>query len=224
MNRYLLSAVFFFFAVARAPGQETISGKVAETMDAGGYTYFKVAQGSDFVWVASGPQKTKVGDVVSFKAGAVMTDFYSKTLKRTFKKIVFSDGPVKGGTAAPAGKSAPSHGSKPALLTVKVAKAEGPDAYTVSEIFSRRKELAGKTVLVRGKVVKVSMEIMDRNWVHLQDGTGDPKAATHNLLVTTSEMAAVDEMLTARGTVSKDKDFGSGYKYTVLLEKATFKR
>ncbi|MEK7721603.1 MAG: DNA-binding protein [Elusimicrobiota bacterium] len=207
-----------------APGQAVVAGKVIETMDSGGYTYVRVAQGKDSAWVAVAQQKVKVGDDVSFAGGVVMNDFYSKSLKRTFKKIVFSDGPAKGGSAGPAMKNAPAHGTAAGQLSVRLARAEGPDAYTVSEIFSRRKELAGKTVLVRGKVVKVSLEIMDRNWVHLQDGSGEAKAATHDLVVTTSEEARVGETVTARGTVAKDKDFGSGYKYVVLLEKAAFKR
>lgn len=225
MRNLLLSAVFSLGCASAALAQEGVSGKIAETMDSGGYTYVRVVQGKDSTWVAMAQQKVKVGDAISFSGGIVMNDFNSKSLNRTFKKIIFTEGP---GSAVPAGhsmKAAPPHGAKePAPLAVKLAKAEGPDAYTISEVFSRRAALAGKTVSVRGKVVKVSLAIMDRNWVHLQDGSGDPKAATHDLLVTTSETPKVGETVTARGTVSKDKDFGSGYKYEVLLEKTVLKR
>ncbi|MDO8803298.1 MAG: DNA-binding protein [Elusimicrobiota bacterium] len=222
MNRFLLSAVFFFVGAAAAPGQSVVAGKVAETMDSGGYTYVRVSQGKDSVWVAMAKQAVKVGDDVSF-TGNMMTDFHSKTQNRTFKKILFAEGIAKGGAAGHSGQ--PSHGpAAAAQLPVKVARAEGKDAYTVAEVYAKRAELAGKTVAVRGKVTKISLEIMDRNWVHLQDGSGDPKAATHDLLVTTSGTAKVGETVTARGTVAKDRDFGSGYKYVVLLEKAALKR
>lgn len=240
MRRLFLFAGVFLVCASNAPAQNVVTGKVAETMDSGGYTYVRLVQGKDSAWAAIARQKVKVGDQLSLAAGVVMNNFHSKSLNRTFKKIIFSDGPVgpaaAGGmcpdeklspAAAPAKTAAKpmAHGAPAAqVLTVKSARAEGPDAFTVAEIFGRRKELAGKTVSVRGKVVKVSLEIMGRNWVHLQDGSGDPKAATHDLLATTSEEATVGETVTARGTVVKDKDFGSGYSYVVLLEKTAFKR
>ena len=224
MRNLLFLAGIILLCVSAARSQEAIAGKVVETMDSGGYTYVRVAQGKDSSWVAVSRQKVKVGDEVSFAGGLVMNDFYSKSLKRTFAKIVFSEGPAGAASAGREVKRAPAHGAVSSQLSVKLAKAEGPDSYTVSEVFSGRAALAGKTVSVRGKVVKVSLAIMDRNWVHLQDGSGDVKAATHDLLVTTSEAAKVGETVTARGTLAKDKDFGSGYKYVVVLEKAALKR
>ncbi len=223
MRDLFLSAGFFLACVSAAQGQGVVAGKVAETMDSGGYTYVRVVQGKESTWVAAPQQKIKVGEEVAFSGGMVMVDFKSKSLNRTFKKIIFSDGPVKGGSAAQVVKGIPEHGPAAAQFPIKLAKAEGPGAYTVAEVYGRRKDLAGKTVSVRGKVMKVSLEIMGRNWVHLQDGSGDQKAGTNDLLVTTSEEVKAGETVTARGAVAKDQDFGSGYKYVVLLEKATFK-
>lgn len=225
MKRSILLAGVAFFCVSAARAQDVVAGKVAETMDSGGYTYVRVLEGKDSSWVAIPQQPVKVGAEVSYSRGLVMNDFHSKTLNRTFKKLVFSEGTAAPGHGSKGGKAAPSHGqAAPNQLPVKITKAEGQDAYTVAEIFSKRKELAGKQVSVRGKVMKVSAEIMGRNWVHLQDGSGDSKAGTHDLLVTTSEEAKAGETVTARGTVAKDKDFGSGYRYQVLIEKGSFKR
>ncbi len=206
MNRIIVLAGLSLLCVSSARGQGVIAGRAAETMDSGGYTYVRVEQGKDSSWVAVTQRPVKVGDKVSFAGGAVMNDFTSKTLNRTFKTIVFSDGP--------AGKQA----------SAKTVKAEGPEGVTVAEVFTRRAELSGKAASVRGKVVKVSLQIMGRNWVHLQDGSGDAKDGTHDLLVTTSETAKVGETVTARGTVVKDQDFGSGYRYAALLEKGVLKR
>ena len=225
MKRFILLAGAALFCVSAARAQEVVAGKVAETMDSGGYTYVRVLEGKDSSWVAIPQQAVKVGAEVSYAKGLVMTDFHSKTLNRTFKKLVFSEGTASPGHGSKGGKAARSHGqAAPNQLPVKISKAEGQDAYTVAEIFSKRKELDGKQVSVRGKVMKVSPEIMGRNWVHLQDGSGDSKAGTHDLLVTTSEEAKPGETVTARGTVAKDKDFGSGYRYQVLVEKGVFKR
>ncbi len=106
---------------------------------------------------------------------------------------------------------------------IKVEKAKGADAYTVSETFEYAQKLDNKTVVVRGKVVKVSKKIMGKNWVHLRDGSGDPAKGTHDLVVTTQDLPKVGDIVTAKGTLLKDKDLGSGYKYRVIIEKATFK-
>lgn len=226
MNRFIFLAGISLFLVSTARAQEVVAGKAAETMDSGGYTYVRVQGGKDSTWVAVPQQAVKVGSDVSYAKGMVMTDFHSKTLNRTFKTLIFSEGPAAAaGHGGKAVKAAPTHGMPATTqLSVKIAKAEGQDAYTVAEVFAKRNELSGKQVAVRGKVIKVSEGIMDRNWVHLQDGSGDPKAGTHDLIITTSEMAKPGETVTARGTVAKDKDFGSGYRYQVLIEKGSLKR
>ena len=105
---------------------------------------------------------------------------------------------------------------------IKVEKATGKDAYTVSELYEKSGTLDKKGITVRGKIVKVSKGIMGKNWIHLQDGTGDSGKGTHDLVVTTAmDAAAVGDAVTVKGTIYKDKDFGSGYKYAVIMEEAT---
>jgi hypothetical protein len=107
---------------------------------------------------------------------------------------------------------------------IKVEKAKGEDAYTVSELYAQSGTLDKKAVSVRGKVVKVSKMIMGKNWVHLRDGSGDPAKGTNNIVVTSREDPMVGDVVTARGTLYKDKDFGAGYKYPVILEEGTFRQ
>ncbi len=120
----------------------------------------------------------------------------------------------KGHTGADAAASGP----------IKVDKATGPGAYTVEEIFAKGAELDKKIVVVRGKVVKVSAGIMSRNWIHLRDGSGDPAKGTHNLVVTSQDLPKVGDVVTASGTLAKDRDFGSGYLYAVIVEEASVKK
>ena len=107
---------------------------------------------------------------------------------------------------------------------VKVEKATGPDAHTVAELFALRKSLDGKKVVVRGKVVKVVPRIMKMNWIHLQDGTGSAGKKDHDLVVKTTALPATGETVTVTGTLLKDKDYGSGYKYDVLIDNAEIVR
>lgn len=104
---------------------------------------------------------------------------------------------------------------------IEVNKATGPDAYTVSEVHARKGDLDKKKVVVRGKVVKVSAGIMDRNWVHLQDGSGTRETNDFNLVVTTQDLPKMGDVVTASGTLAKDRDFGMGYRYSVIVEGAS---
>ena len=67
-------------------------GKVVSTMDAAGYTYVEVEEKGQKLWVAVMQTKVKVGDVVEFPDSPPMVNFQSKTLNRTFDKIIFAPG------------------------------------------------------------------------------------------------------------------------------------
>src|SRR3990172_6409008 len=62
-----------------------------------------------------------------------------------------------------------------------ITKAKG--GYTVEELYIKKDQLNGNKVKVRGKVVKFNPNIMGKNWLHLQDGTGTP--GTNDITVTT---------------------------------------
>lgn len=70
----------------------SLSGKVAETMNSGGYTYVSIENNGQKTWVALPETKVKVGQQVSCQPGMEMKNFTSKTLKRTFESIIFSAG------------------------------------------------------------------------------------------------------------------------------------
>ena len=120
--------------------------------------------------------------------------------------------------------SAGSMGAVAPFTETEVEKAGGDNSFTVEEIFAQAKELDGQKVRVRGQVVKYNANIMGRNWLHLQDGSGDPMHNTHDLVVTTTEALSGPNVITIEGVVAADKDFGAGYKYVVLIENSTILR
>jgi hypothetical protein len=67
----------------------TQSGKVLSSIDVPTYTYIEVSQGKEKLWLAALTTKVKKGDTVQFDEGMVMDNFHSKSLNRTFPKIVF---------------------------------------------------------------------------------------------------------------------------------------
>ena len=111
-----------------------------------------------------------------------------------------------------------------AVIDVSVPRAGGPDGRTVAEVITARTELKDKTVAVRARVVKFNSAIMGKNWLHVRDGSGSASDNTNDLLVTSSQPAKVGDILTMRGTVRTDKDFGYGYFYGVLVEDATWQQ
>ena len=104
---------------------------------------------------------------------------------------------------------------------VNVTKAVGQNAFTVAEIIDQSASLKDKQVSVRGKVVKFSPEIMNKNWIHLRDGSGSADGKNNDLVITSKGLTKVGSVVTLKGTVRTSKDFGHGYNYDVLLEDAT---
>lgn len=128
--------------------------------------------------------------------------------------------PAKAVVPAMGGTSGGSTGAIVPFSEISVEKAPGENSYTVEEIFTKAKDLNGQAVRLQAKVVKVSENIMGRNWIHLQDGTGNPMNNTHDLVVTTNEIIENDAVILLEGILAADKDFGAGYKYAVIIEQA----
>jgi hypothetical protein len=98
-----------------------------------------------------------------------------------------------------------------------IAKAEG--GQTVAEVFAGSDQLEGKSVVIRGKVVKVNANIMGKNWLHVRDGSGEE--GTNDLTITSTGTAPeVGDTVLVTGTVALNRDFGMGYQYPVIVEDA----
>jgi hypothetical protein len=205
-------------APAAPSDAEGLSGTVVETMDSGGYTYAKLDRGTKQVWVAGPETKLTVGTVVGTVTGTLMPGFRSTTLNRTFDEIYFINSfPVTG--SAPANPHAAAGGGAGTPMTEMIQKIEpAVGGQTIAQVFAGKTGLVGKPVAVRGKVVKLNNGILGHNWLHIQDGSG--AAGTNDLTITTDAIVALGDVVVVRGTVAIDKDFGSGYKYDVLVENA----
>ncbi|HQZ15646.1 MAG TPA: nucleotide-binding protein [Vicinamibacteria bacterium] len=216
------------------PDETAVTGTVAETFDAGPYTYLRLTTASGDVWAAVNEAKLKVGTEVTVGNAIWMANFESKTLNRKFDRILFgslmNEGDAAAAAALPPGHpptaaaaQAPSGGA-PAKAAdqadVKVDKAPGKDAKTVAEIHANKAALKGVEVVVRGRVVKFNPEIMGRNWLHLRDGSGSADKQDNDITVTTSEVFAKGDIVTIRGKVVLDQDFTAGYAYPVMIEGA----
>ncbi|WP_243288461.1 hypothetical protein [Geothrix terrae] len=202
----------------------SVTGKLLERIAASPYSYLRIQTAQGEVWAAVPETKVEKGADVTVTGAMIMRDFESKTLKRTFAEIYFGTLAGSGPAAAPAGDPHASAGQPVVVEVGKVEKASGADARTVAEVWAQKGALKGKTVTVRGKVVKYNAGIMGKNWLHLQDGSGDAKAGSNDITVTSNDPAAKGDTVTVTGVVRTDKDFGSGYSYAVLIEDAKVKK
>jgi len=226
-------------SIAGAAAGTPLQGTVLETIDAAQYTYLRLKTSNGEVWAAVPHAKVTKGASVTIVDPMVMTNFESKTLKRTFDKIMF--GTLAGTAAAPAGTPMsmpmpmPSAGvsggsphaaaaTAPDVAVVKVPKASGADGRTVAELYAQRAKLKDKPVAVRGTVVKFLPSIMGKNWIHLRDGSGAAADGSNDLVVTTMETAKAGDVVTVHGMVRTDIDLGMGYSYKVTVENANLQK
>lgn len=212
---------------ATAAPQAAQTGTIVETMEGGGYTYMKLDNSGETVWLAVQRADVAVGDTVEYIENMRLPNFTSKALNRSFDEIVF--GGLQGARAPAAPQPQPQAQAQAQAQTVAEASVsdgaieKAPGGYTVAEVFARRADLAGQRIKVRGRVVKVSQGIMRLNWVHVEDGSGEP-GANKIIFRSPNQLARVGDIVTAEGRVETDKDFGYGYRYDVLAEDATFSR
>lgn len=235
-----LSAIGLIVTANLAMAEDgTFSGKVTETTNVSSYTYVCVDTGSNKLWAATTEFPVKTGDKVTVYGGMPMANFYSKSLGRKFDTVYFTgkitvEGGAESAPAFPPGHppvpgsasptlppnhpsiSTPSETPKMDLSNIKPAKG----GQTIKQIYAGEAKLAGTTISVRGKVVKYNSMILGKNWLHLQDGTGLAASDNNDLMVTTDASAAVGDTVLVSGKVSTNRDFGAGYKYSVMIEDA----
>lgn len=214
-------------AVAAAAEQgDALRGKVLERIDVPNYTYLRIATAGGESWAAVPSASVSVGAEVTVVNPMPMEHFESKALSRTFDRIYFG-GAVQVDGAAPAAAAAPHAAPRPEanavdVASIKVAKATGEGAHTVAEVHAQATTLKDQKVVVRGKVVKATNGVLQRNWLHVRDGSGGE--ADGVLVVTTTDTAAIGDEITVAGVVHTDKDLGSGYFYKVIVEDAKVTR
>ena len=221
-----------------------VSGKVMQTLDASRYTYIRLEdEAGNETWAAVPQTQLEIGEQIELEGGIVMRNFNSKTLDRTFDSVIFATGVIRaaGNKSAQTQAAAmadsdvtpsgiPAHGITPQIPgsshapvsfpKLKVEKSTAQNGYTVGELFEKGTSLNKQKVTVKGQVVKVNSDIMGRNWLHIQDGTGDPAKNTNDLVITSADIAEIGAIISVEGILAADKDFGSGYKYDVIVEDA----
>ncbi len=185
--------VVLIYSLSQAQGGH--KGKVLNTMDVEGYTYAEIENEGKKKWIASTHFDAKMGDTIEASEGILMTDFYSKTLKKTFKEIYF-------------------------VTYVKVINekkaADKPIDVNLSDFKKNKDKFNGKSVRFKALVTKVSNNIMGRNWLHVT-GEGEKDSAI-DIVVSTTDKVNVADRVIIEGVFSIDKNIGGGYQFPYFIE------
>ena len=211
MKKIKLFALIFALMSSLNAG-DVFEGVVVDTLDGGGYTYLQIEDAKKKYWIAVEGLKIDKGTEVRFTEELRAKNFESKSLNRVFDEIVFASN-LQYRTSVP-------ESANIALVTelVKVSPYQQKDTISVAQAWKERVKLNGKNISIRGKVVKVSKNIMEKNWIHIQDGTGEGAEVGRIVFTSKDDTISVGDVVTAQGVVSADKNFGSGYVYKIIVE------
>jgi hypothetical protein len=211
------------------PLKETASSEhkviVDEVLNTEKYSYLKVTENDEQFWVAISKRDVTIGDTYYYKGGLLKKNFFSKEFNRVFETVYLVSNIWKKPEGGAGGSAldealAKGHGAghpTPNLKPENIEHAEG--SIKLSELMSNKAKYANQLIKITGKVVKVNPMIMNRNWLHIQDGSGEEL----DLTVTTSENVPLGAVVTLEGTIALDKDFGAGYRYDIIMEGAVLK-
>lgn len=203
---------------------------VKEILQAKEYTYLLVDENGHEKWIAGPKMVATVGAKYFYDSELEMNEFESKDLGKVFDQVFFVDAlhdkPKNTDKSVSPHMKSP-HGSPHSSGRVKVDQKEGihleklSDVTSVADVYANKKELNGEPIKVQGIVVKINEQIMDRDWVHIQDGTGEGE--TCDLTITTKEIGFnLGDTVVCIGKLAADKDFGYGYAYPVIIESGVF--
>ncbi len=191
--------------------------EVADFIQTPNYTYIQASENGNEFWIAVPRMEPKKGETLYFSKSMEMKNFKSDALNRTFESVLFVQDISQ--TLTPQTQVKHPQVFNQSKQDVKVEPLK--DGKTVAQIYDNKENLNGQSVKVKGKVVKYNPHIMGRNWIHIQDGTGDKD--NFDLMVTSADSVKPGDTVIVEGTVEINQDFGAGYSYPVLLSNASVK-
>lgn len=221
----IVCLVALFSSCINNSGVEFITVKVKQVEQVAGYTYLLVKGKGPEYWVAVPTMEASVGETYHYQGGMLMQDFHSKELDKTFKEVIFLDAlftdvPNSTGTVGQteASSMGATTGSKIPIAKSDIVVEGCEGCISIAELYANPGSYEGKTVRVRGEIAKFNPAIMKRNWAHIQDGTEHD--GKFDITLTSQESFEVGAIVTVEGVLALNMDFGYGYNYELLMEKA----
>ncbi len=215
---YLFALVLFTLPSQAQQNAHTTAGihrfVVAEVLQTTSYTYLLANEDARQQWLALPRTEANAGEVYYYQEGIEMKDFKSTELNRTFASVLFIGGVQSARAIQPGNPPA----DPPAPNSPRQPVPPAQDGLSIAKLIADKENYANKEVVLKGRVVKYNPKIMGKNWLHLQDGSGEDGKS--DITVTTSMETKVGDSITVKGTVVLNKDLGSGYFYDIIIENA----
>jgi hypothetical protein len=192
---------------------------VEEILHTSKYSYLNVSENGETFWIAIPKKEVEKGATYYYRGGLKKTNFKSSEYDRVFETVyLVSDVSKDPGTIGLSGGS--PHGnmenSAPMEQTTEIDPPSG--GISIADLIANKKKYEGQVVKVRGRCVKLNNMIMNRNWIHLRDGSlKDDKT---DLTVTTTDNIPLGAIVAFEGKITLNADFGAGYKYEIIMEEA----
>jgi len=189
--------------------------KAVEILPAQRYVYVRVEEGDDNYWIATSKQEVKEGETYFYKGGLLKTNFESKEHNRIFDEIFLVSRIVPlnhGNNTMPASNDGISESEQSTIDVAEEITVEG--STSIAEIVKNPEKYKDKEIQISGKCVKINPNIMGRNWIHLQDGTKND----FDMVVTSDINVPEGHVVTMKGMLKTNVDFGAGYKYDIIIE------
>lgn len=192
---------------------------VKEAVPSSNYIYLRVTENDKDYWIATTFFEPVIGKKYYYTSAMEMIDFKSKELNRTFKKIYFLDA-LSSEPIDLSKKLEKIHKEKKREIAREKLSIEAVEGYvTVADVYKNKALYAGKVIKMKAKIIKINADVLNLNWLHVQDGTSFND--NYSLTITTRDVVAKEgDIVEFEGKVSLDKDFGAGYTYKVIVEKA----
>ena len=175
------------------------------------YSYCEVEEGNKTYWLATMGGDFQEGGTYMYNEGIEKTDYKSTELDRIFDRILLVSALYSNAELLESKTSGPATANA-SNVKISIPKT----SVAIKELVNNTTKYANKTIEVTGKITKVNPAIMDRNWIHLVDGSMD----SYDFVCTSNEVFPVGHVLTLKGKLSVNKDFGAGYSYDLILENA----
>lgn len=194
---------------------------VDEVLHTSRYTYLNVTEEGENFWIAIPKKEVEEGKTYYYRGGLKKTNFKSIEHDRVFETVyLVSDvSETPGMIGMPAGNPH-QHMGDPDVVVDNNGKIDPPPGgITIAELFKNRQKYDGQTVRVKGRCVKLNNMIMNRNWIHLQDGSLEDDET--DLTVTTTDNVPLGAVVAFEGKITLNKDFGAGYRYDIIMEEAS---
>lgn len=185
---------------------------VSEVLPTAKYVYLRVREGADEFWIATMKREVQVGKTYYYRDGLLKTNFQSKEHNRVFERMYLVSALVDSDHGAHSTVDSESFAAGPEnAIEVK-------GSVKIAELVANPKKYEGKVIQISGKCVKINSNIMGRNWIHLKDGSKDD----FDLVITCNDAVHEGHFVTMVGKVALDRDFGAGYRYSIILEEGEF--